>query len=699
MAKNKGIPVQVKPEKKLLSSRQATILSEYSGVEKKNIKELTIEEASERLRFKIDPLLLFYREICGKVVKKDPVTGVEYPVPFATVYVEDTDCNLVGYFPRIWSWGWFFPIRCHREVIATTTTDACGNFCVRIPRFDIDWILRWRRERVCFPVIFRRPSLGDLFDKINPEVIGPWPPIPDPDPGPVDIFSNISLSALEAIGGKAARKAAEKVDFLKANRTFGAPNRSTKHILYTRAFDTELPPPLPAEFLQTLAGQGSVVRAKGASAADGIRSAVALKLGIDSASEAIAGFDPHKYIGPFLRCYDIPMPEWHIFRDVPDITFRVTQDVNGDGKEENIYSENFFDIRWDADPLPDITLTASQLAKESHACGVPDKDDIPCEKVPAILFAGFMPLDDNSYFDTASGYALRPNRPKPFPGLVAQSPFCGYLQFYGCVNVKQAKYYRFLQSIDGGSSFSAITGLAWNNYLDTGGLPILISSDTNGWYAVDPLDSASNPVSRDKLEFPNLLLDWPTPILGKTLLMLEIGDASKNNIAYSSKVAIHSDNTAPTVHVNKWSWKYAGEPDSKLRNLLGIPCPTIPRGATPEDIEVVFEVNVAANHLRDAEIYTYGCGGGSFEPAGDPLNNPYHWHTSPGDNIVLLHQRYLLSHVALEGAYTFATIASSRAINPSGAYGENLVPPDWYTDPVYIYVNPPINVAVINRDE
>ena len=33
----------------------------------------------------IDPHLWFYRKVCGQVVEKDPVTGVEYPVPNATV--------------------------------------------------------------------------------------------------------------------------------------------------------------------------------------------------------------------------------------------------------------------------------------------------------------------------------------------------------------------------------------------------------------------------------------------------------------------------------------------------------------------------------------------------------------------------------------------------------------------------------------
>lgn len=34
----------------------------------------------------------------------------------------------------------------------------------------------------------------------------------------------------------------------------------------------------------------------------------------------------------------------------------VTQDVNGDGTEENIYSESHLDVRWDASPPASVSL-------------------------------------------------------------------------------------------------------------------------------------------------------------------------------------------------------------------------------------------------------------------------------------------------------------------------------------------------------
>jgi len=713
MNKSKSSQVPEAPEHRRLSSRQVMRLSEYAKIDQKEIAGLTLAEASERLKWKIDPSRFLFREICGKVVKKDPVTGVEYPVPFATVYVEDTDCNLISYFPKPWPWGWFFPFNCRRETIATTKTDKCGNFCVRVPRFDIDWILQWRHERICFPIIFRRPSLGDLLDKLPPEVVGPWPPVPGPDPGPLDTLSRLPHSVIEAIGGKSAQRLAQRITKLQTNRTFGGVNQLHNELLNTRVFETELPPPLPGEFNRALAGQDKVVAAKGASARDGVRAAVALKLGLDPATKELAGFDPQRCIGPFMRCVDIMVPEWHTILDVPDITFRVTQDVNGDGTEENIYSEGYFDVRWDADPLPNVTLVASALAKESVVCG--DQPQPKCTNVPALLMAGFMPLDDPGYFDggipAASippfpakiGYAVRPNRPADSGSgrPPAQTPFCGVLQFYGCVEVGKAKYYRILQSTNGGKSYSAITGLAWNNYRNTGGTPIPINSDASGWYAIDPLDASNTPVPRQLLMYPNLLLHWPTPYLAQIILKLETGDGAKQHLAYSADVAIQGDNTTPTVQFSRWAWKFVGDDDSTLRDLWGIPCPTIRRGAVPRDIELVLEVTASAPHLRDASIYTYGCGSGAFVPyptpePSPPVNHPSHWHTNINDNATLLHQRYRLDHSALEGAYTFACLASSRAMNPSGADGGQLAPTLWNYDPVYIYTNPAIAVAVIN---
>ena len=107
---------------------------------------------------------------------------MDYPVPYATVHVEDTDCSFLGLFPVENPFAWFFPITCRREEIGTVRTDACGRFCIWIPRFEIDWILRFRRERICFPDIFVKPNLRDILPLLEAQPVRPH--INDPDPPP-----------------------------------------------------------------------------------------------------------------------------------------------------------------------------------------------------------------------------------------------------------------------------------------------------------------------------------------------------------------------------------------------------------------------------------------------------------------------------------------------------------------------------------
>ena len=76
------------------------------------------------------------------------------------------------------------------------------------------------------------------------------------------------------------------------------------------------------------------------------RKTLAARLNVDV--KVLERFDPRQYIGPFFRCFDVWLPEWSLILDVPDITFRVTQDVNNDSTQETIYGEGFFDVRWDA---------------------------------------------------------------------------------------------------------------------------------------------------------------------------------------------------------------------------------------------------------------------------------------------------------------------------------------------------------------
>ena len=694
-----------RPEDAPISGLQGQRLAALTGLDVESVAGQSLVKLSDTLKWRVDPTLFFFRSICGRVVKTDPVTGVEYGVPFATVYVEDTDCSFISYFPSGARYVWHYPFWCKREVIGQAKTDACGNFCVLVPRFDIDWILRWRLERICFPVIFNRPNLGDLIKDLPPQVIGPVPI--GPDPGPLQRLAALSPSVIETLGGSQAARLVRDAGGPTASRPLGALKRPDAEVLGRRLFDRELPPPLPAEFHQALSGH-AVHAAKGASAAAGIRGAIAAKVGLDPQREELANFNVQQFIGPFERCFDVFVPEWQLILDVPDITFRVTQDTNGDGTEETIYSEGYFDVRWDAGNLPPVTLVASGIAKESRICEQPP---VNCSGIPAILTVGLMTVTDPSYFDASNGFALRPNRPSldgvnPHPlntnPPVAQTPFCEALQLYGCVDVGGAKYYRLLLSVDGGSSFSAITGQGWNNYSSIDGHPIPIAADSGGWYDVSPIDPVSHAaVARSSLEFPNMLLDWTAPG-GKNIVKIELGDTTRAHLGYSASVPLQVDNGVPVVlfDPSNWlAWKFATENDSQLR-VLGRDCPIIQRGAVPLDIEVVFRVTASATHLRDASLWASGCGGGSlFTANADPSNNPSHWYTSAADNSAALYQRYSLSANAKPGCYTFGCTADSRAINPAGSQGENQLPtPDWYANRVYIYTTPSISVAVVNEN-
>lgn len=689
MAKARPAAESPSPDQRKLTSLQASRLGQLADLDAKALVGLTVVEIGERFKWRLDPTWLLFRRICGRVVKKDPITGIEYPVPFATVHVEDTDCHLVSYFPPSWPWGWHFPFKCRREVIATTVTDRCGRFCVWVPRFDIDWILRWRRFRICYPDIFLRPSIRDLLPPLErwPIPKPPFPPQPEPgpDPSPLDRLRRLPLASIEALAGRGARSLARRLERASAAAVLGAPNEIDDALIEARAFDAELPPPLPEELRKVQSGAVDVGRTR-ASAEDVIQSTIAMHAGVPAGD--IDGIRLDRYIGPFFRCVDRYLPVWQRIVDVPDITFRVTQDVDGDGDEETIYGESYFDVRWNAGAIPGVTLVASSLARESHLCEAPV---VPCGNTPAILFAGLMPLTDPAYFNSTTGYAKRPNRPIPpvGPRPDAQTPFLQTLQLYGCVNIAGAAFYRVLQSADNGATFAAITGLSWNIYPVPAGPPHLVAADAQGWYPVLPNPDAFHPA--------RMLIEWPTPALGKRVLRVEVANAAKTPIQASPDVAIHVDNSAPTVIFNTLSWKFASEPDAAFslpgRNLL-VTCPTIRRGATPADLDVQMTTFVSAAHLRDAWIYATSCDGGALSTLPAPVPHTSHWHDTVADNSEVLTARYRVPAAEPEGAYSFGCRANSRAMNPAGSDNGHLA--DWFYDPVYLYRQPEIQVAIVN---
>lgn len=689
-------PLKISPPDQLkLSELQSKRLANLTGLDTREFIGTPIGAVIDKIRWIIDPPFSFFRRICGQVVRKDPVSGVEYPVPFATVHVEDTDCNLIAYFPPGWRWGWFYPLFCRREEIATVRTDECGRFCVWVPWFDIDWILRWRRERICFPDIFIRPKIRDLIpiEDIPPVVGGPFPPGPDPDP--ILRLTTVPSSLLSRLSAGATRYLPQLVGAVQASRAFGGQTPPTAALGEERAFTEELPPPLPRE--------GSLGEPGGKRGEDSIREGLAARLNVDV--KALAQFDPQRYIGPFFRCIDVFVPEWSLLIDVPDITFRVTQDTNNDGTEETIYSESYFDVRWDAGPLPNVKLYAGPSALVSHTCGVPS---VPCGNQPALLFVGLMPLTNpgggDPYHDAATGYAKRPNRPhasgniaEPPPYGLASIPYARTLQLYGCVEIQGASFYRVQYSTDGGTSFTPFVGLSWPLNRALGGPPWQIwpTSDANGWYPIIPASENWFP--------PNLVLEWPTSAAGEYILRLELGDGAKNVIAPAAPdVAFRIDNTAPSVVFDKLAWKFTTESDAAFnlpgRSLLGI-CPTIHRGAVPQAVQVLMQVTVNALHLRHGTISASGCGGGSPSLVADPSNHTEHWHTDPSDNAEQFYARFQIDAGDLEGAYHFACYAASRAFNPAGHDNGHLS--DWNDppyEPIEIYTNPAIAVAIVNSN-
>lgn len=690
------------PDQLKITAIQSERLSALSGVDAREIEGRTVAELSEKLRWRIDPELFLFRRICGRVVKRDPATGAEQPVAYATVHVEDTDCSLLGYFPGFSTWAWYFPFKCRREVITTVKTDRCGNFCVYVPRWDIDWILRWRRQRVCFPWIFDRVTFADLLD-----------PRPGPDPEPLlhldrtRLLSNIE----QQLGGVTARKLGNALNRL----TFGAHTAEAADLLREDAFDASMPPPLPEDLRLLTHGNGSKEMAT-----EGVRSTLGSRLNL--AADVLQELDVRRYVGPFLRrCVTTFIPEWQPIFDVPDITFRVTQDLDGDGTEETIYSEGYFQVRWDAGSLPAVKLVASPAAISVPECG--EIIHVPCGNVPEIVRAGRMPVrGDLTMYDPVAGYAVRPNRPRPSgnpaDGLTrpeAETPFHGTIPLYGCVDVDTpATHYRILDSYSAdGVTFTPplpMLGHAWwVTRLDAGGTVaeyFYVTPDENGWYPIE-IPRGANP---NAWEPPNLLLDWNTTRSGngKHILKIEMGTAAGPLAPQppTDPVAFQIDNAAPTTALVVEYRKNRVGPFLPL----SLPCPLVRRGVDLQEVELRVTFTVAASHLRDVWLEGDGCGAGNLiydsgAPADWFMNalagaatGVAHWHIDVNDNSAVVMASFTLAPTALQGTYFFVARANSRAINPAGGDTGHLQTPMYQYDKVDIHTPLGFSFSVIDAN-
>jgi hypothetical protein len=667
-----------------LTGVQAHRLAQMANVAVKDIEGHSIAELSKDLKWRIDPELFLFRRVCGQVVRWDAASGLYQPVPFATVHVMDTDCDFLGFFPLHTRLSWLFPIWCHEEEITSVVTDACGKFCVWVPRFDIDWVIRWRLERYCFPEVFVRPDLSDLLATVG--LIAQ--PIPGPDPGPVEL--NAAGLSLDRLAGVVGRETASKLLLTGQAANLGSRRSALQSLLRQPAYSGRTPPPASPKLHALHRHEGGTS---------------ALRALVRGKAERDYNLDLNRYVGPFplWRCEWVPKEELVPILEVPDITFWVTQDVDGDGDQETIYSDGWFHIGWKSGPLDDVILHASPIARISGTCEVPPLGE--CEQ-PEIVFAGLMPARA-PYIDasngTTRGFALRVNPPHADgmlrssvfppslnPDTPATAPFMGTLQLYGCNEFPNGAYYRLLYSFNGAAAVP-FTNRSW--YVDPfpgPGAPLHVTPDAQGWYPILAQPDAWFP--------PHELLDWPTGAYPDGLydVTIEIGDAAKN-VIFTSPVAVPFciDNSAPVPLITSLSWRVL--PGGSWNTFPDLVCPVVQRPAGA-DIEFQVQYQVSASHLLKANIGSSGCGGGSMQLNSDANTLPYgHWHTGPADNFVSQTATFTLPAGADPGCYGFSVNGYSRAFNPAGGDPSDPQANDWFVDTAWlIWRQYDLSVAVVN---
>lgn len=570
----------------------------------------------------LDPRLLAFQRICGRVVKTDGVTGKDLPVPFATVTVYDVDFWFLAWSAPGSMYSWFCPCLIRREKLATVTTDECGRFCVCVLNFDIDFYLRWRLERRCYLTWLRKPTIEDVLRAH--EVI----PRPQPDPGPIRLDEHVLAHAARVIDTSAVTRLREVATLPH----IGAPLLENSDALTRAAFPVQTRPPLTREAAEILA---PAMRAK-----------LAARVGVPVAS--LEKLDPSRWIGPFIRCRDVLIPQWKLVVDVPDLSFEVTQDVNGDGSQEVIYRDRLFDVRWDM-KVGDVTLHADATALAGVSCDIHDVG--PCGD-PGILAASNYPLQ-GGYYDPATGFATQPNRPDVdgFPGGargdVAQAPFTDPFYLVGCAERPDATHYRVHHQVQGGPT----------TYLNGSYGPLLkVVGGTLFQKVVSPVDGQWYPIIPRADGWTPVGILAPVAEGGDHLhtFKLEFGKPSSGGaitaMANSQTAAVHLtiDTTPPSIEFLGLRWRH---PDASL-NWQSLPltssteCPVIHR-ASNALIQIHLSLRVSADHLRDFTVTPVGCGDQVSPPQlitdgrnGLPKidentqanNGPAHWYTDKDDN-------------------------------------------------------------------
>lgn len=671
---------------------------------------LTMEDVSLGNLEKLLPIWSLTREVCGQVVKIDPDTGEKCPVPGATVHIYDVDYHLFWWHPfEGYPWAWLYPLFPQREEIATVVTDECGRFCVEIPLFDIDWVLRWRLRYRCLWEVLTPPTILDAlelglkpdlrrYEKLHriPELEPRIPPGPRPRPDPPPIDANLlsrlkgvkaAMNRLDEDSGRSGAITPSDVteaispsdiagaftpsnlefifddpkfepmrkDLFGQRRLFERVEEVEDDLLHRPAFPDPMPPPaLPdeEELLKHLPDKEWLPELK--------------------------------RVQPVLRvlpCWYDWIPEWESFFDVPDIVFEVEQDIDSDGMLETIYSEGYLDVNWN---LSQPTTNVEIEAQENAIC-VPSCDDEyePCTDT-GIVGLNDLPVDP-LYLDS-DGYALRVNRPNPGGTMPlpapssrtdpAQTPFRGNIRLVGCPDYDQAQYYKVFYSHNGGTEVHF--NETWYVFDIANTMPHHVTPDGDGFYEV--LTPPSN-------FFPyHTLINWRTGNYpnGRYTLRLALYDGSKNPISAAiDDVVVRVDNSKPDpVSYVKLDWAVGPSPGPGDFTNLDLDCPIIYRPADT-DITLRVKYHVAAQHLRDYSITFRGCDGwvGSYR----------YWHQSVTDNNRLDTWEVTMDGDYDEGGYTFYLEGRGRAYNGHGGLATS-----WYMDRNQVQRGNTLHIAVLD---
>ncbi|MBN2111415.1 MAG: hypothetical protein JW705_10105 [Methanosarcinaceae archaeon] len=650
---------------------------------------LTVEDLAMKPLDNITSIWKLRHKVCGQVFKKDPVTGEKCPVPGATVTVLDVDLNLFWWYPYPgMPWGWLYPYKVlRREEIGRTTTDKCGYFCLEIPYFDIDAVLRWRLRFRCMWEILKPPTILDALDMgIRPDIryypeLKPLPdlkvrprPGPIPDPAPVinEMILRRSVEKEASEVGMPARGYSNEKNMLVARELFSQPQFEEigqelfeKKALFDPLDSSEMSflerPAFPHSIAAPQLPENKVLAEIMSDASKGLE-------------EAAAEIRMAKPLVRLLRCWPEIVPEWKLFMDIPDIVFKVEQDIDDDGNLEIIYDEGFFDVNWN---LNESTSNVEIEAWPNAICVPCGTGYKPCTTA-GIVGINDMPLEA-AYMDTV-GYAIRTNRPRqpvPYPPFIirppAETPFCKTLRLVGCPDYGHAAYYKVFYRYEGGPETHFTE--SWYVYNIAAGTSHHVTPDAAGFYTVlTPPDNY----------FPyHTLINWSSHRYpdGKYELRLVLYDAAHNPLGAplpSVKVVIDNSQPAP-VDFLKLEYRKGGG----IWKEAPLYCPIIKR-TSGADVELRIKYNVAATHLRDISIRFSGCDG--------HIGSDSHWHQSVADNNRILDWTVTLPGTKHEGAYHFYLEGRSRAFNAVGGLASN-----WYFDPLHIWRGRVLNVVILDK--